>query len=225
MIVIEAANSGTGMNASDWVTIVAALLAFTASIVAVIFSKKSSQKSDQIAVKIGELSAVSQDKQRLIETISTQRIEWINSVRNNFADFNKSAELFSIKVDIVKKRGESAPVEDFETFREIIFYSDLIYLYLNPTEKLHDLYMKTQTNISLCLADASANPLNFNYDEYGALVNRLLKLQQIILKSEWKIVKMETSNGTEVETSKKVSIYKEVAQKINNDIYEELKSG
>lgn len=215
MIIIETANSGTGMSASDWVTLAAALLAFVASIVAAIFSRKSSRKSNQVAIEVGELSMVSQDKQRLIETISAQRIEWINKIRQEFVEFNKLAHTMSM---ICFAKGQQEEGYNFaKDYQELIGLKNHIYLLLNPTE----LYSKKINSALERIIDIIASS-PFDMDSYRENVNELSYVQQVILKSEWKRIKVETESGEQISDNEMKEMFRQVGNEISKLKYDKV---
>lgn len=61
-------------------------------------AEEASKKSNSVLKKISQVEAKTQDKQRLVEVISSQRVEWINNVRTLFAEFNTKSYIFTSAV-------------------------------------------------------------------------------------------------------------------------------
>ncbi|SIR49359.1 hypothetical protein SAMN05878482_10418 [Peribacillus simplex] len=72
-------------------------------------------------------------KTRYINNINSERIKWINSLREHFSNFNKNFYIFA-NVQKGMEQGRVPSIEESYIYPEVIYYADLIELYLNPRE-------------------------------------------------------------------------------------------
>lgn len=197
------------MEATDWVALIAAGIALIGSCLtllgnrqAIKASKESSAKSNEVAVRLGEMSAETQGKQRLIETVSAQRVEWINRVRDYFSQFNK------VTFQIAEKRSENQEFGDINY--ELVYLVNHIELFLNPTEIITKKFIERKDVLSSYLLNDREG---FSWNYYSSLMYELHYIEQVILKAEWKRLKEETKTGIEVANMEE--IHKVTAQKID----------
>lgn len=158
------------------------------------------------------------EKRRFIDTISVQRIEWINSVRESFANFNKHVFLYSH----VLNRKKFNPTLEFTRddnfgFAEATYYLNLIELYLNPNEECNIKLIKLQKEAVQNLKDGSISPAKFNINCFEKFTEEIHHQQQIILKAEWWRIKEETETGKQVDDVKMKEIFKETENRILPD--------
>jgi len=206
------------VNYSDTATLIAAVIAALASFTAVILSNR-------VSTRVNKLNAEVIEKQRLVSSISTQRIEWINGLRIQFSTFNKkSFEYANIIRRVSQNPDLDLPREDNLLVPEIYYCSDLIYLYLNPLEEWNSNYYEIQKSLLIDFKRGSHNPQTFDYNLYEKQSELLIKYQQIILKAEWKIVKKEIKLGNELDSTETEKIYLEVASKVDLNIYQRIKT-
>ncbi|WP_339258269.1 hypothetical protein [Lysinibacillus sp. FSL K6-3209] len=190
-------------------------------------AEQSSKSSNDVLEKISVVESKTQDKQRLVEVISSQRVEWINNVRTLFAEFNTNSYIFtsSVRQSEVQKIKPSSEVNSI--IPNLIFNVEMLELYFNPAEVVSQKLIKACTDIINELSNATIKmtspyegaiwpALERNYN-----INRLniLYYQQVILKSEWKRVKIETDTGKQLSKKQMLKIFKEVAEALNADKY------
>lgn len=212
---------------ADWASIVPTALTFLSAIIATFYTYQISKKANninkdasEVNKRLGELGIDTQDKQRFIGTISVQRVEWINNIRNAFADFNRGAFFYS---NLIKKNLHDSYVmttEELNLFPEIVYNMNLIELYLNPSEnvskRLIDILDETVKYMSKPLKE------NYNIQRVFEMSEHILYLQQVILKAEWKRLKKETEKGKEIDEDEMLIIFKNVAKKIDLGLYNKL---
>lgn len=152
-------------------------------------------------------------KQLLVQTISEERIKWINALRDDFVEFNKNLAMYE-EID-PNTRQNSLVEERKERYESLLSSIDKIILMLNPTEY----YMKYLIMKVNELAQVKST-LQGNYDLDAFYNSRsdMIDLQQIILKSEWRRVKEESKNGKELSTKKTNNLYNQIANSINPSI-------
>ncbi|MFH7833845.1 hypothetical protein [Bacillus luti] len=164
---------------------------------------------------------VSKEK-RFIDTISTERVKWINDLRDNFSEFLKLVHMQAADFDRIKSLGIDSINRDELRNRsiEISYLKNRIHLYLNPTEIITKKLIEHLEDIAdvLCTFDINA----FDFDQVDDLVQNLGYLQQVILKSEWRRVKEENEKGKEIDDKRMDSIYLETAKKIDPSKYNKL---
>ncbi|GKU82916.1 hypothetical protein [Niallia sp. NCCP-28] len=204
------------LTGTDWVAIGAALVALLGSGLTFFGTKKSikaakesSDASNQTSERLAILEAETQSKQRLIEVVSTQRVQWINSLRENFSQLAR----VTYQMTNLRERNEDVPNElDIE----LNYYVNHIELFLNPTEELTKTFIVIKDTVGNYLMSHAP----FDIRRYGAMMQDLHYLQQVILKSEWRRLKLESTTGTEVDDMEE--IHKMIAKKINENNYNRL---
>ncbi|WP_084245214.1 hypothetical protein [Planomicrobium okeanokoites] len=215
------------LGKADWASIVPTALTFLSAIIATIYTYRISEKANninkdasEVNKRLGELGIDTQDKQRFIGTISVQRVEWINNIRNAFADFNRGAFLYS---NLIKKSFHESyemDTEEINLFPELVYNMNLIELYLNPSEKvskrLIDILDKAVKYMS------KPRKEDYNILRVSEMREQILYLQQVILKAEWKRLKKETEKGKEIDENEMEIIFKDVAKKIDLKLYNHL---
>ncbi|WP_139823801.1 hypothetical protein [Thalassobacillus devorans] len=173
-----------------------------------------------ISAVFGVLSYFSTKKGVFINTVSAERIKWINQLREHFSEYTKMVYIYANAVDDYNK-GEIT----YEEFRKNNYNDDIVYkttmieLYLNPTE-----------NINLALMDLHIKMLQelreefreLSYDTYYDFQEDIEFLHQVILKAEWRRFKLESKKGKEISNKRMKEIFKEVGEEINKSKYNNL---
>ncbi|PEY43144.1 hypothetical protein CN895_24100 [Bacillus cereus] len=150
-----------------------------------------------------------------IENVNSERVKWINAIRELFSEYNKTALLQHQRlVDL--EREDKSSIEDLS--HDIIHLNNHIELFLNPVETPSKKYMEIQHNITEMLVGTA----ELNNDLLAENLLDLHYLQQVTLKAEWKRVKEETRKGKEIKDKKTREIFTETAKKINSLRYEKL---
>jgi hypothetical protein len=196
------------------VAIVTAAIALIGIIVSSIISYKGVKNSAKVTREIGKGNISSLEKRRLIDTISAQRIEWINKLRDEFVQFNKKTHTMSMLI-LSTKKGENTDYNFGNDYQEIIAFKNHIELLVNPTEffskKIID-YLERVLD-SLISDDFNAYKINKDYLSF---------IQQVILKAEWKRIKIETEKGEQINKEQMNEIFVGVAKEIDPDKYNKI---
>ncbi|RVT56436.1 hypothetical protein [Niallia taxi] len=150
---------------------------------------------------------------RYIDSINAERVKWINTVRDLFSEFDKTAYLMGQNI-LMGKSSENEILK-----KELIFLSNQMELFLNPTEVISKAVIDKKNSVVLALM--AFNP-TIDGREQGLFLFDLRYLQQVILKSEWKRVKKETQKGKEVSKQEIRDIYIEIATAIDIESYNVL---
>ncbi|QUW22472.1 hypothetical protein JSQ81_02475 [Sporosarcina sp. Marseille-Q4063] len=207
--------SDSRMDASNWVAIIVAIISLLASSITVYFSKKSSNKSDKVSEKLGELSASTHEKQRVVENIASQRVIWINDVRKNFVEFNSDLQ----KLHISRVKGDWDSVDEvFDSAMELagktlktIF---TIELFLNGNEAYSERVISTMNKSRSKIIQGNVEVKQFNQ-----ILQVLVFYQNVILKAEWRRVKEETINGSFLSDERVLEIFDEVGKELNENLH------
>ena len=152
-------------------------------------------------------------EQRFIQTISAQRVEWINNIRDLFSEYNKTAFLQAIRLHELATV-QASKIEDLKV--QVVSLNNHIELFLNPTEIVSKKLLEQQENITSMLIEADPN---LNHDNIENSLLTLHYIQQVILKAEWKRVKEENRKGTEITDKRMMKIFQETAGKIDPKEY------
>jgi hypothetical protein len=169
---------------------------------------------------IGVWNLLMSGKNRFITHINTERVMWVNKVRDIFSEFNKSSYIQS---QLRKKYGSQIPVDD-DLSNELIYLVNHIELYLNPRETVVKKLIELQEKITVNLINYNRDFLMNSYEQSGLSLHYL---QQIILKVEWKRIKNETKKGRELNDSEMKSIFINTAKEIDDGkgYYDEILKG
>lgn len=169
-----------------------------------------------VTIILGIANLYASQKTRYINNINSERIKWINSLREHFSNFNKNFYIFA-NVQKEAGQGRELSVEESYIYPEVIYYSDLIELYLNPRELVSKKIINLQRIIKKTLVEE-----NFDFDMIKIMNGDIHYYQQVILKAEWKRLKLEVRYGREIDEKETREIYIETACFINNDRYMRL---
>lgn len=150
-----------------------------------------------------------------IENVNSERVKWINAIRELFSVYNKTALLQHHRLMDLEREDKSS-IEDLS--HDIIHLNNHIELFLNPVETPSKKYMEIQHNITAMLIGTA----ELNNDLIAKNLLDLHYLQQVTLKAEWKRVKEETKKGKEIKDKKIREIFTETAKKIDSLRYEKL---
>ncbi|TMN21901.1 hypothetical protein [Lentibacillus cibarius] len=200
-------------NSKSIATVLAAVIAAIAAVCSAIFSKNASNKSNEVAYEIGKLDSRMQKERRFIDTISAERVVWINKLRESFATFNKQLFVTS-RMRNREKLNQPIDRGDFNNcISELVYILNLIELYLNPTERP----VKRLLDIGNDLIDQLTDSAGKVYlkDEYEKLVEEMTFHQQVILKSEWARVKEEAEKGEQIDDRRMKELMLESAKSID----------
>lgn len=141
-----------------------------------------------LSVIIGNIIITkNQYKNRLNETISKQRIIWIDTIRNELAKYISSINMYLLLRQ--KKYIKDNILEMNDTIKMFFELSSRLILRLNPRED-HILSSKIeQLSESVIMND------KFTFQEYDVAVSEIVSQSRNLLKNEWEKVKKEVSSG------------------------------
>ncbi|MHC8516739.1 hypothetical protein [Sporosarcina sp. ITBMC105] len=166
---------------------------------------------------VGYLMTVSTNKkQRIITSIGTQRIDWINKLRGEFVNYNSRCLKYEL-IRFSQSVGLNDSYDVAKDYQAVLSSQNHIELLLNPRELfVKELIKEMKAQTDLLLGG------NYDKNKVESSKNRIGDLQQIILKAEWERVRIETEEGKQVKTSEMESILRNTALKINRKVYSEL---
>lgn len=190
-------------------------------------TEKLGNQTHTLTKELGEKNLKALEHRRYIDAISQERIKWINNMRDKFSEYLKLAhiqmsDLHKLKVDIHFKgpnheEVKKSALELRDRYFEIVYVSNYIFLLLNPkepvTEKLIGLHEEITKALNIQNVDA------FKYKDWEQVVKDSSYFHQVILKAEWKRVKEENKKGEEIDDAATNDIYIEVAEKLDEDVY------
>lgn len=182
------------METKDWITLFGVIATLVVSSTNLILTHLNKKKGDYIS------------------SINNERRQWLNSIRKAFSEFNK------LGYSLAMKKRRVNDILDDEKWEDIIFQGNHIELFLNPNEKVVKLFLEHRDSMLHLLMSRG----NFDFNSYSMLAEKVAYLQQIILKSEWKIIKMEIQKGKELNDVDKEETVLKIAKSISLNIYEEL---
>ncbi|MCM3716631.1 hypothetical protein M3202_21550 [Alkalihalobacillus oceani] len=216
--IYEVESAARNAQIAALVALVVAILGALVNLYIACQNRKASIKigrlSAETSKKIGELNIGELEKRRFIDTISGQRIEWINKLRDTFVEFNKLSHTYSMYVFSNQNKS------DFNyggIYQEIIAVKNHIELLLNPEELFSENLMKYINQ----LID-SLHSHDFNMENYKENKEVISYIQQVILKSEWKRIKVETEKGRQITNKEMKRIFKKIGKKIDESKYNKL---
>lgn len=154
-------------------------------------------------------------KQLLVQTISEERIKWINALHDEFVDFYKNLSIYE-KILSESEEG-SIDAEKTKKYELLVASIYKITLMLNPSEHYMN-YLIERINLLLQVKSTLGDDHDLN--PYLKTLREANDLQQIILKSEWRRVKEESAKGKELSNKKVNDLYNEIARSINVEVYE-----
>ncbi|MCM3137344.1 MULTISPECIES: hypothetical protein [Bacillus] len=146
-------------------------------------------------------------KSMIISTITKERAEWLNRLRNAFAEFNGCIyQIMRLKTKIPANE-----IYKSDEFSEIVATmqktQSYIQLLLNPREKPHQILFE---RMEICIEQLTSTPTKY---EFFDTFKQFEYVQQVILKAEWKRINKEAGG-------KKVNIefiYRDVSIDINSE--------
>ncbi|MBJ6721277.1 hypothetical protein I2750_13625 [Bacillus sp. PR5] len=186
-------------------TLLAAIVAAISSLYAVRKTKELGEKNIEIL-----------EKRMLIDTVSAQRIEWINNIRKDFVEFNSSCHNFSLKMIQIDRQGNKGDISA-EDYLIIEKHKNQIELSLNPSE----IFTAKLIEWLQMMYDGLVNEPQ-NLAKYNEARKFIIFLQQVILKAEWQRIKRETEKGRQLNEKEVEDVFKITAVHINNKLYVDL---
>lgn len=159
------------------------------------------------AVLVASQKLTSLRKQRFIESINMERRKWLNELRTSFNEY------FAVAEKIAKFENGKESIEDEKWLKSELSKTDnYIRLLINPTEP----------HLIILINLMSNHPFDDDFNKHSFYKNlskhdwfKLLEIiMQVVLKTEWKIIKIETKDGKEVNETYKARIMEQTTNKI-----------
>ncbi|KAB7635270.1 hypothetical protein [Bacillus sp. B3-WWTP-C-10-D-3] len=175
-----------------------------ATIVAAVLNVRINRKNIEIA-----------KEERFIDTITAERVKWLNTLRDTCSEYLKLAIIQMNDFQKWKAEGIENINEDElrERSFEMRYISSRIYLSLNQTEPINEKLIDLQSEITNILG--TNNISEFESKKIIQSIEDLQYLQQVVLKSEWRRIKEENKLGTEMKDDRMNEIFMSTALKMD----------
>ncbi|MCY8351877.1 hypothetical protein MOC99_18920 [Bacillus haynesii] len=167
------------------------------------------------------------NKDRYTEIVSRERLDWIEKLRETFHEFNELVDLYALELDRV--RGYVNPTS--EELKQLYMLRTKIeqnwsitFLYINPTEILSKKLKELKDDLYEKLLLNKSKELNVNFDikVINNIKPEIIYIQSVILKSEWKRVKIEVEKGQDLSKGEMKDICIELAKNQDEKLFEKL---
>lgn len=217
---IEAARIAAETAARNaWITTIVTVitLLFTSGI-----SIWSVMRNSKITKELGEKNLKALEQRRYIDAISVERIKWINEMREKSSEFLKvthlqsndflrwrNADIKEIKQDMLMERSA-----------EIASLCNQINLLLNPTDFISKELIVLQNEVSVLLSNSKLS--EFDFEKLKEKIIDIGYLYQVIIRTEWKRIKEENKDGTELSEERMNKLYFNTAKKIDDEHFNKL---
>ncbi|MEH7738919.1 hypothetical protein QPL77_12875 [Bacillus pumilus] len=217
IILLEAIPKAETTNEFDFKSLIAPLISLIGAIIVGFISKRASNASVAVSRSIGEQNLKALDKSRFIEIVSKNRAKWIEDVRSLMSDFNetmylRSSEMLMIKngVDLDQER-----VKRLDSFHvKLVHETRKLILYLNPSEVVSRTFLrKNKEAMDIILITPQEINNNYKHKKMVKLNSDLIYLQSVILKAEWRRLKLEVEWGRELTTDEFLDVCDTIARK------------
>lgn len=218
---IEAAKIAAEAAARNaWITTIVTVIAL---IITSGISIWSVMRNSRITKELGEENLTSLKQKRYIDAISTERVKWINTMRDRFSESIKLVYTQMIEFSRWQDTGYDDSAENVRDdlrnrVYEMTYVNNQITLLLNTTEPISKKIVHLQNKITNHLSTKENIP-EFEFEYWAELTRDLIYFHQVVLKAEWKRVKKENKIGEEIGDEEMNFIYTEVAKKLNNKKY------
>lgn len=170
---------------------------------------------------IGKLNLTSLKQRRYIDTISKERIEWLNKIRDSFVEYTTLTSELTLLVtfyDLGKMKVEDEKGQKYiDKLLQLEGVKQKIYLLLNPKEVYAAKLNLLSDEATKLLLKYVNTPIADNGDELNNLNTNINFIQQVILKAEWKRIIIEIEKGKKLKPEKVDRIFIEVAEKIDKE--------
>lgn len=170
---------------------------------------------------IGKGNISSLKQRRYIDTISNQRIDWVNDLRDTFVELSILTTEFLILHEIHKVKSlEMNHEKNQERLAIIVKIGGSLKktkLLLNPTEIYNKELIRRYTQLVDYLEEH-----DFSVEKHQKLHDDLEYIQQVILKAEWKRIITEIEMGKKLKKPKVAKIFSEVAKEVDEIQYNAL---
>lgn len=175
---------------------------------------------------LGKLNLTSLKQRRYIDTVSKERIEWLNKIRDSSVEYTTLTSELTILVtfyDLGKMKVEDEKGQKYlDNLLQLEGVKQKIYLLLNPKEVYAAKLNLLSDEVTKLLLKYVNTPIADNSDELNNLNANINFIQQVILKAEWKRIVIEIEKGKKLNSKKVSKIFKEVAENIDKERNEKL---
>ncbi|MFE9078425.1 hypothetical protein [Bacillus mobilis] len=209
------------------ITIIMALISLLGVLASAYISSKSAAHASKVAEDLGKQNLEALKQKRYIDAISTERVKWINEMREKSSEFLKvthlqSNDVLKFKEDIKNKVDISKIKQDvlIERSSEIVSICNQINLLLNPTDNISHYLIMLQNDVADDLRISKV--LEFNVNQLEVKILDIGYLYQVIIRSEWKRIKEENELGAELSEVRMNEIYTNIAKKLDDETYKKF---
>lgn len=137
------------------------------------------------AVVIGPLVSVYITKKQIrADVVSTNRQQWINSLRDQISIFIRDVRFLAIAYSV----NAIEPREAWDRYEEMVLTLERLQLMLNPNEAEHVELLRLVSSAKELVLDSMKSKESDGIELHRA-ADRIIPLSQQILKSEWVRVK------------------------------------
>ncbi|WP_096550372.1 hypothetical protein [Ureibacillus thermosphaericus] len=212
----------TNFSVQAQVAIISGIVGLFVTLINLLVTVIMAKRNEKVSREISEKNIETLEKRRFIDAISMQRIEWINKLRDKFVEFiSICTDLGMLTDSDISQRVKITDSEYKEKVTRLAAIKADIEFLLNPTEffsiKLNQYILKIIDTLDK--RDQSV------FNTYMSNMQIIIFIGQVILKSEWKRIKVETEKGREIDEVEMAKIFNNVAEKIDAKKYKSIKKG
>ncbi|PGC18911.1 hypothetical protein COM08_11995 [Bacillus wiedmannii] len=183
-------------------------------------TKELGEQTHKLTKELGEKNLKALEQRRYIDAISSERVKWINTMRDRFSEYIKLVHIQMNDFDKWKSHGDKDIDEDVlrKRYFEITSVNNQINFLLNQTEPIVKKLVKRQSELTRELS-LPEDISEFNYRKLQNITEDLGYFYQVVLKAEWKRVKEEIKKGEEIDDDGMNNIYLSAAKKLSEEFY------
>ncbi len=187
---------------------------------------RNARRTERLTREMGERNLQSLEQRRYQDAIITQRMEWVEKLRESFIEFQDLAD--STQAEIFFKYNNGDPVELYSfSVKSALEMQKIINRVVLLSNQNENWFEKLYTEmIVLKELYVSKNVLkgftDEDLDKYESTTNKLRFLQQAILKTEWNRVQDETESGKKMNQESVEKLFHDIAAKLDPELYIEL---
>lgn len=175
---------------------------------------------------LGKFNLTSLKQRRYIDTVSKERIEWLNKIRDSFVEYTTLTSELTMLVtfyDLGKMKVDDEKGQEYlDKLLQLEGVKQKIYLLLNPKEAYAVKLNLLSDEATKLLLKYVSTPIANNGDELNNLNANVNFIQQVILKAEWKRIVIEIEKGKKLESKEVDKIFQDVAKYIDKERNEKL---
>ncbi|PFN28589.1 hypothetical protein [Bacillus cereus] len=151
---IAAETAAKNAQMTTVIAVITALISLLGALFSSYMSSKTSTGTNKITKSLGERNLKSSEQKRYIETISAERVKWINNMRDRFSEYIKLVHIQMNDFDKWKSQGDKDIDEDElrKRYFDITSVNNQINLLLNQTEPIVKKLVKSQSELTIALS-------------------------------------------------------------------------